>query len=174
MHAMVDNLLLLARADARQLTTDAEPVELRSFIQECWLPFEARAQARRLQVEWKLELNGEVKLDREKTRIVLNNLFDNAVTYTDDGGKVQITAGTEAGRTTLRVENSGSRVSPADAEKLFDRFWRGDEARSDVGTHCGLGLSLCRKIVDLLGGTLSADSRDGQFSASVSIPTPGV
>lgn len=174
MHAMVDNLLLLARADARQLTTDPEPVELRSFIQECWGPFESRAQGRHLQVEWKLELNGEVKLDREKTRIVLNNLFDNAVTYTDDGGRVRIAAGTQAGRTTLRVENSGSRVSPGDAAKLFDRFWRGDEARCDVGTHCGLGLSLCRKIVDLLGGTLSADSRDGQFSASVSIPTPGV
>lgn len=171
MHAMVDNLLLLARADARQLTTDPEPTELGAFVRECWGPFEERASARQLRVEWKVSRDGIIKLDREKARIVLNNLFDNSVTYADEGGRIEIEAAVDSGRTTLRVSNSGSRISPSDAAKLFDRFWRGDEARSDAGIHCGLGLSLCRKIVDLLEGTLTAESLDGIFTVVVSLST---
>ena len=172
MHAMVDNLLLLARADARQLSADPEPVDLAPFLRECWSPFEPRATARQLRVEWEMDLNGQVKLDVAKARIILNNLFDNAVTYTDDGGLIRIAAACVGGRTTLTLTNTGSRVAPADAGRLFDRFWRGDEARSDAGIHCGLGLSLCKKIVDLLGGTLTADSRDGTFTVTVTLPTP--
>jgi two-component system heavy metal sensor histidine kinase CusS len=84
-----------------------------------------------------------------------------------------ITAESRAATTALTIRNTGSRIAPEDAAKLFDRFWRGDEARSATGTHCGLGLSLCRKIIDLLGGTLTADLREGMFTATASFPTPG-
>ena len=171
MHAMVNNLLLLARADAKQLSLQTEPVNLGNFMRECWIAFESRVAQRKLNVEWKLEVSGDVLLDREKMRIVLNNLFDNAVTYTEEGGRMSIAATTGAARTTLIFTNSGSRISTENAAKLFDRFWRGDEARSDIGVHCGLGLSLCRKMVEALGGTIIADSRDGIFAVTVSLPT---
>ncbi len=171
MHAMVNNLLLLARADAKQLSLQTEPVNLGNFMRECWIAFEPCVAQRKLNVEWKLEVSGDVLLDREKMRIVLNNLFDNAVTYTEEGGRMSIAATTGADRTTLIFTNSGSRISTENAAKLFDRFWRGDEARSDIGVHCGLGLSLCRKMVEALGGTIIADSRDGIFAVTVSLPT---
>lgn len=169
MHAMVDNLLLLARADARQLSTDPEPTDMVPFMQECWVHFAGRAAARKLNVEWKIDPNSIVKLDREKMRIVLNNLFDNAVSYADEEGRVWVNLAMASMAMTLTVGNTGSRIATADAGKLFDRFWRGDEARSDAGVHCGLGLSLCRKMVDILGGTLTADSVDGMFAATLVI-----
>lgn len=170
MHAMVNNLLLLARADARQLTLQSEPVDLAEFMRECWIAFEPRVIHRKLLVEWKLDVNGPVLLDKEKTRIVLNNLFDNAVTYTEEGGHIGVTALTVADRIMLILTNTGSRISSEDAAHLFDRFWRGDVARSDAGVHCGLGLSLCRKMVEVLGGTLRAESERGIFTATVSLP----
>lgn len=167
MHGMVNNLLLLARADANQLTLKPERVQLSAFIQECWIAFEPRVNARKLTVEWNLNVNGEVLLDKEKLRIVLNNLFDNAVTYTEEGGRISVGASMIADRISLSLSNTGSRISSEDAAHLFDRFWRGDEARTDAGVHCGLGLSLCRKMVEVLGGTIQADSREGIFTATV-------
>jgi heavy metal sensor kinase len=170
MHAMVDNLLLLARADARQLTVDSEAVELESLLHDCWANVEPRAAVRKLHIEWAIDLASPVQTDVQKMRIIVNNLFDNAVTYTDDGGRIQISASSEPCDIVLVVSNTGSRVSPGDASKIFDRFWRGDVARSDIGTHCGLGLSLCRKMVDVLGGKLAAESIDGQFTVTLKLP----
>jgi signal transduction histidine kinase len=170
MHAMVNNLLLLARADASQLTVESQAVELQPLLQECWANVDPRAIARNLHVQWAVEIEDSIATDLQKLLIIVNNLFDNAVTYTDDGGRIHIAARIEQGHPVLTVSNTGSRVSPADASKLFDRFWRGDVARGDIGTHCGLGLSLCRKMADVLGGTLAAESVDGTFTVTLKLP----
>ena len=68
------------------------------------------------------------------------------------------------------IPNSGCRLSAADATRVFDRFWRGDAARSQTGLRCGVGLSLCRKIVELMGGTITARVENRVFSVSVAIP----
>jgi signal transduction histidine kinase len=98
---------------------------------------------------------------------VLSNLFDNAVTYTNESGRVEVKVTREAGPT-LRVINTGSEIASEDAGKVFDRFWRGDAARSLVGSHFGLGLALCQRIVTLLGGRLAvASAQQGEFAVTV-------
>jgi signal transduction histidine kinase len=170
MHAMIDNLLMLARADARQLKVEVESVELAVFVRECWSSFEGRAAVRHLNVEWAADVPESVSIDRDKLRIVLNNLFDNAVTYAATGGNVRIAAAARAGAVEVTVANNGSQLVLADVQRVFDRFWRGDGARRAGSAHCGLGLPLCRKIVELLGGTIRAEARGDIFRIRVILP----
>jgi two-component system heavy metal sensor histidine kinase CusS len=172
MHAMVDQLLLLARADARQLRVTTEPIDPGVFLGDCWSNFHDRASARGLQVQWDIDHGTTILADAAKLRLVVNNLFDNAVSHADQGGWIQIKTQRSANdNVTLQIANSGSRLSADQAQRAFDRFWRGDTARADTGVHCGLGLSLCRKLMDVLGGTIHLQSQlGGAFVVLLTFP----
>lgn len=168
--SMVQNLLWLARAEAGRVQVTRESVDLGELLNECWQSMEDRVRERSLQVEQHIQSPCPVQADRDKLQQVIHNILENAVTYTNTGGRIRIEAGEQTGRISLKVTNSGSRVSPQDAPRVFDRFWRGDAARTDTGHHCGLGLSLCRKIVTLLGGTITAETTDGEFTITTVFP----
>ncbi len=171
MHSMVDQLLVLARADAHQLPVEFESVEIASLVQECWSPFEAASKDKMLNVQWIGDQSEVAHLDREKTKVVLKNLFQNAVAYTEKYGWVRTNIAIHGSQITITVANSGCNLRQFDVDHLFDRFWRGDQARSAAGIHCGLGLSLCQKVMEVLGGSLSAQVADGVFSIQATLPT---
>lgn len=170
LHVLVDNLLQLARADARQCALQPEPAELGSLIRDCWSPFEARAADRKLRAEWKLNGAAHVPLDHEAARQMLTNLFANAVAYADAGGQIRTSVVDQEGRVAVTIANSGCSLDPRDAARVFDRFWRGDASRTGAGQHCGLGLSLCKKLVELHQGTIAAEIRDGWFFVTLMLP----
>jgi signal transduction histidine kinase len=162
MHAMVDNLLTLARADARQLTLTQSRVWLAAFIEECWIGMAADARAKSLAAVFQVDDDVAIDTDPDKLRIVIDNLLDNAVRHSDDGGWIRVQGSRTAdGGAELVVSNSGSALTAEDAQRAFDRFWRGESSRKDTGLHCGLGLSLCREMVALLGGRITATSESG-------------
>ncbi|MBN1489729.1 MAG: HAMP domain-containing protein [Phycisphaerae bacterium] len=154
MHQMMENLLHLARADADQLTLASETVDLPALLRECWTPLEQRASEKGLTVSWRLQEPCTLRSDVDKLRLVLQNLLDNAVAYANRGGQIAIESVSANGETTLTISNTGSTLSPADLNHVFDRFWRGDAARKATGQHCGLGLALCRTVTTLLGGSI--------------------
>jgi signal transduction histidine kinase len=170
MQALVDNLLSLARLEAGLVAVDLQPTVVAEAVAEAWKPFAARAAARRLAVTTDLDAVGSAPLDRAKLRLVLANLFDNAVSYADEGGTVAITARRVDGALALSVANSGCTLPPAAALQVFARFWRGDSARSAAGVHCGLGLALCRKLAVALGGTIAATIATGRFTVELRLP----
>jgi len=183
MNAMVDNLLVLARADAGQLAAAARrPVALAALVAECWAPFAERAAERGLRAAVLVPDDLTLLSDPDKLRIILRNLFDNAVSYCDPGGAIDVTAEPAANAAlTLRVNNTGSMVAAADAPRVFERFWRSDAARRDVGDHCGLGLSLCRAIADLLPAEICVSTATGgvfsvtlRFPAGAAVPPAAV
>jgi two-component system sensor histidine kinase BaeS len=159
---------LLARADAGQLRVENARVDLAELIEDCWEPFRQRAAERGLRVAFAVDRPWSVRTDAEKLAMILNNLFDNAVSYADAGGQIWIERVRNGGSSDLLVSNTGTAVSTADAAHLFDRFWRGDRARSDTGLHCGLGLSLCQRLTVLLGIRIAAEPGDGLFRVTVS------
>lgn len=170
MHAMVNNLLLLARAESNHLTVHTEPTDLPSFLKECWQPFAEQAQTRNLNVEWTLNAAHPVRLDREKSRLILANVLENAVTYSNDGGWLRVIATTTEQALSITISNSGCTLNPGDAPHVFERFWRGDKARSDTGIHCGLGLAISHRIAELLHGTITAEVANNVFSVCVTWP----
>ncbi len=171
MHAMIDNLLLLARADANQIPAACSVVNLDELLEDTWRRFQKAAEQRGLQIGWEVSPGLCVETDREKLSHVLSNLFDNAVRYADEGGQIGICAAAEGDSAMLRISNTGSRVSSEDAARVFERFWRGDPARTDIGTHCGLGLSVCRNMMNMLRGSIRASSTEGgEFVVEISLP----
>jgi two-component system sensor histidine kinase QseC len=159
--AMVENLLSLARLEAGQSAVERELVDLEKLLQECWKPLADRARERGLSADWKVEEGLTLDTDSGKLRLVLRNLLDNAVSHADAGGRVTVEAVSREQRVELRITNSGSRLSPLSVDRAFERFWRGDAARESTGIHCGLGLCLSEKLVDLLEGTIALESEEG-------------
>ena len=158
---LVNNLLSLARLEAGQVQFNKQPVDLADLLQECWKPLADRAAAQHLDVARHVESPCIIATDREKVRQVLQNVLDNAVTYTPFGGRIEILVGPSAGSIGVRVTNSGSQLTSDQVTHVFQRFWRGDVARHATGLHCGLGLSLSQKIMTLLGGSITAESQCG-------------
>ena len=173
MQQMVENLLELARADAGQLEVASETVDLVTLLKDCWAQFAGRAAERQLEVTWRVPTSCPVTTDRTRVCLVFNNIFDNATTYADAGGKVEIALQCDNDRVDLRVMNTGSNVAEADVSHVFDRFWRGDVARTaeHKERHYGLGLPLCQKLITLLGGSVSVSTRSGgPFALVMTLP----
>jgi signal transduction histidine kinase len=170
MQDTIENLLSLARIEAGLARIEACPVSVKDSLQSVWKLLEPSAAARGLRVEWSLDGDVPITTDPTLLGIVLRNLLQNAVEYADEGGSIGIAASSAGGRLELEVRNTGCRLSPEQAERVFDRFWRGDAARSSAGVHCGMGLALVKSIASLLGGTARASSSaGGEFVVDVSI-----
>jgi signal transduction histidine kinase len=172
MHAMVDSLMTLARADAGQLPVTLSTVPLAALVQECWSAFEPAAVAKGLNAVFEIDRELSLHTDAEKLRMVVNNLLDNAVSHADRDGSLRVeTRRLDDPWVELRIANSGSTLTDAQARRAFDRFWRGDAARRNTGVHCGLGLSLCRELVTVLSGEITASSDSGKnFVVRVLLP----
>jgi len=171
MQGMVENLLSLARLEAGQVQVRYESLELGQLVRDQWEPLDAAAAARMLNVRWSQEDDVPIVTDPSLASVVVRNVLENAVAYTNEGGTLRIDVGSADGQASLDVCNSGSQLSQTQVESAFQQFWRGDEARSEAAVHCGLGLPLVRKIATVLGGTVVArTSVDGDFEISISIP----
>ncbi len=174
MQVLVDNLLSLARLEAGTVVIERLDFDLSALLDECWKPCQARALEGGVRLAWAVPAGMRMVGDREKLRLVLQNLFDNAVSHVDRGGDISLGVAAAGGATTLRLDNSGCGLQPEQLSRVFDRFWRGDAARSGTGLHCGLGLALCRKIVGLLHGRIAASVAGRRFMIELTLPAaPG-
>ena len=171
MQLMVENLLLLSRADTGHLSVKNERVNVAELLRETWAIFEHRAEARLLKVQWSSDEGCDAASDPVNLRIVIQNLFDNAVSYADQGGTITIGNARKLGRVLIEITNSGSTVAASEVSRVFDRFWRGDTSRTDTGVHCGLGMSLSQRLVALLSGEITVDTTpSGIFAVRLSLP----
>jgi two-component system heavy metal sensor histidine kinase CusS len=102
----------------------------------------------------------------------LNNLVENALRFTPDGGTIRISVDVNAAQARVLVSDTGSGIAPEHLPHVFDRFYRADSSRSSAGT--GLGLSLVKSIVDLHGGSATIESEVGRGTTVVlSFPNNG-
>ena len=168
---MVEHLLALARLDARQIEIRPETVCLADLVRDAWKPLAESAEARRLRVRWSLGPDAAVTTDPSLLSLVVRNVLENVVVHADEGGSVTIETGAGEKEATVRVTNSGSRLSQQQADHVFERFWRGDAARTDAGIHCGLGLPLVKQVATALGGAAAVRSAaGGEFQITVTVP----
>jgi two-component system heavy metal sensor histidine kinase CusS len=161
MHAMVDSLMTLARADTQQLGVTLSRVPLAVVLQDCWTSYSQAAAAKSLQPAFEMDSRLTIDTDTEKLRMIVNNLLDNAVSHADAGGWLRVEGRVAGNNIEITFSNSGSALNEVQAARAFDRFWRGDAARRNTGVHCGLGLSLCRELVAILSGEIVATSEPG-------------
>jgi signal transduction histidine kinase len=129
------------------------------------------ATAKNITVRVSKDSNVTVIGDRLKLRELLLNLVDNGVKYTPEGGEMTISLERDDGRIKLRVMDNGIGIAPDDQVHIFDRFFRVDKARSRGAGGSGLGLSICKWIVQAHGGEISVESDLGKGSTfTVTLP----
>ncbi len=173
MRTMVETLLMLARIESGQHPPQFEPVDLRLQMASLWEIQASKAKARHIHLTWDMPAPLQVETDPVLFSVVIRNLFDNALAYADAGGFLRVTGHAIDGHAAIRITNSGSKVREEDADKVFDRFWRADPARESGEAHCGLGLTLCRRIIERLHGNIRIETVLGEhFTVELMIPMP--
>ena len=160
MSKLTEALLTLARGDEDNVTLQKEKVDLSALMTEVCSQLRPLAEQKNLQ----LVFNGTRKVfslcDKDKIKQLLIILVDNAVKYSDSG---TITAEVEADgmQAVIRVLDEGIGITEGEAERIFERFYRVDKARSRASGGFGLGLSIAQWIVKRHGGSITARPRDG-------------
>lgn len=169
---LTDDLLKLARIEAGKLELDFYPVGVTELVERC--AETALLKATRKQIALQIEVPPglpAVRGDAGLLTEVLQNLLDNAIQYTTAGGRICVTAEIRAREAVISVSDTGIGIPLADQERIFERFYRVDAARSREAGGTGLGLSIARHIVDAHGGRIWVDSEVGAGSTfSFSIP----
>jgi two-component system OmpR family sensor kinase len=157
MGGLVESLLALARADARQLAVQPADFELGEVLNECLDLVRDAAGERNLVLGLDLE-PVRVRSDRTLVARICVNLLTNAVRYNRDGGFVRVALRRAGNEAVIEVADSGIGIAPEDQHRIYERFFRADPARSGAAGGIGLGLSICQSLVLLLGGTIAFTS----------------
>ena len=167
---LVEQLLVLARQQAQPSSGDpAAPVSLVPLAAQVVADAAPQALARGIDLGLGEAAEGQVRGHAEPLRILLNNLVDNALKYTPEGGKVDVTVRRDAGALVLAVEDSGPGISEADRARVLDRFYR--VPGSDVAGS-GLGLAIANAIAQLHGTTLALDRSPGLGGLRIALRLP--
>ena len=168
---IVDTLALLAKADAGLVTLAQEHVRMDDLVREAF--DDAGALGAELALRVRLDICEEIAVhgDRNRLRQVLLNLVDNAVKYNEPEGTVTLVLVSERDQAVITVANTGHGIAPAERGRVFERFFRGEEARRTRAEGCGLGLAIARWIVTAHGGTIDVSSEPGGLTvATVKLP----
>jgi len=168
LNALLEDLLTIARLEARHEKIERQelsPAELIQTVADDWA---GKMEEKKLTLELDLAPDlPHLMADRRRLEQVLHNLLQNAVKYTEPGGRITLRAAGDSAAITVRVEDTGIGIQPADLPHIFERFYRADKARTREHGGTGLGLSIVKHIVHLHGGTVSAQSRFGQGTAII-------
>ena len=165
MTRIVKDLLTLTRLDYNRMEMHMQRMDLRELGQKAAAAMEGQAKSQGLTLTCDLpEEMPAVTGDPERIQQVIINIITNAIKYNKPQGSIAITGGVEAGQVFLRVEDTGIGVPKADLERLFERFYRVDKARSRESGGTGLGLAIAKQIVETHGGRIGFDSEYGKGS----------
>jgi signal transduction histidine kinase len=159
---MVDQMLTLAQADAGEMDLSRSAVPLDTLAEQVGRSLKALADARSISLNTSMNGRVEINGDPARLREMLVILTDNAIKYTDPGGKVDVTVSRTNKRATVEVTDTGHGIPAEALPHIFDRFYRIDKARSRDSGGTGLGLAIARQIVDAHGGTIRMESEEGK------------
>ncbi|UUZ82524.1 cell wall metabolism sensor histidine kinase WalK [Paenibacillus sp. P26] len=160
---LVTDLLRLSRLDSKQAIISKEATVVADMLEEVADRFSFQLERRAIAVDIDVQPNvKEIMLDRDRIDQVLDNLVSNAIKYTPEGGHIRIYAGMPEERVLeISVQDNGIGIPKKDLERIFERFYRVDKARSRNMGGTGLGLSIAREIVKAHGGTIQLESELG-------------
>jgi two-component system OmpR family sensor kinase len=158
MTTMTEELLLINRAESRQLALRREPTDLLAVARQALDALRHRIAEKELRIELAGNAGTQVVVDPDLMRRLLDELLDNAVTYSDYGGAVTIRLEQPPGVERVVVEDTGPGIAVADLPHLFEPYYRADQARTR-GTGTGLGLTAALAIVRLHDGVMRAMNR---------------
>ncbi|MDX6546728.1 MAG: hypothetical protein QOG33_278 [Gaiellales bacterium] len=168
--ALVDSLLAVARGQKHEQGALAA-VDLGALIDTAVASFQPLASEHGLELGVATADDLSVRGDREQLRQVIVILLDNAVRYTADGGRIHVQARRDGSNALVTVHDTGIGIGEQELPRVFERFYRADEARNRQSGGAGLGLAIARELVARHGGKISVESTEGAGSTfTVQLP----
>jgi signal transduction histidine kinase len=157
---LIDDVLFLGELETGREVVSLGRTRAQPIVEEVAASFGDRADHAQVAVEIRADEHLELPLRPRMLRVVLENLLANAIRYAGPGSTCTIEVSETAGGTLLAVSDDGKGVAPTDLPRLFERFYRGDQARTSRGT--GLGLAIVKHVVTAAGGEIEASSEPGR------------
>jgi signal transduction histidine kinase len=171
LHRLVDDLLDLSRLESGGWLPGEGSVAVGQLVADIWTEVEATARAKKL--SFQQEGEALVLADGQGLEQVLKNLIDNAIRYTSEGGEIVVEIKDEGHQATISVKDTGIGIPSSALDRIFERFFRVDPARSRAEGGTGLGLAIVRHLVHAMGGDVWAESELGQGTTiTFTLPTP--
>jgi two-component system phosphate regulon sensor histidine kinase PhoR len=169
---LVRDLLDLSRVERGTLAV--EPVDLAGLVKEVVGTYSDRAEDRHIELRSELETGTTVRGDRAQLALLVSNLVDNALRYTQNRGKVCVRLETLEARAVLQVADNGRGIPSNELTRIFERFYRIDKARARHTGGTGLGLAIVRHVAEGHGGSVEVASELGRGSTfTVNLPVAG-
>ena len=164
---MVLEMLDLSRLEAGKVKLSRDDFSLIALTKSIFEKLEMVTQAKKLQVEFSFPKEFIITADEGRIAQVIENFVTNAIKYSPVGGRIQVQIQTSLRATTFRIENNSAQLSEEALSKVWDTFYRTDEARSGGGT--GLGLAIAKNIIELHGGKCSVSNTKNGVAFSFTI-----
>jgi len=172
LRALIEDLLDLAAVEQGEARIDLAPVALRDVATQAEAVARPAAAGKRHTLT--LDVPGDlprVLADRDRLGQVLINLLDNAVKFTPEGGRIEVSARPSSGRVVVSVKDNGVGIPPEDIGRIFERFYRVGRSRDRREGGTGLGLAIAKHLTQAMGGTIEVESRPGSGTTfRVSLP----
>jgi signal transduction histidine kinase len=159
---LVQNLFLLARGDAGSYPIARTSFFLEELIHDCVRSMRSLAAARGVELSASAGHDMQIDADESLLGRMLLNLIDNAIRFTPEGGKVEVSAARDGESYVIRVRDTGCGIPPTEQPHVFERFYRVDRARGSTGA--GLGLPIARWIAEAHGGGVEIEKSDAEGS----------
>lgn len=169
MERLIDDMFFLSRMDHDAHEIRLKEIDLRNFLEDYFFGIRAdsRFQNRKLSFQLPEEFSEKVRIDPELILRVLDNLFTNALKYSEEGAEIALCAESKDrdGEILICVRDTGRGIGPGDLPHVFDRLYRGSRERTPAEGSSGLGLSIVKSIIEQHGGSVSCESEPGKGSS---------
>jgi two-component system phosphate regulon sensor histidine kinase PhoR len=172
MHRLINDILELSAIESGRITIEPQTVRLAALVEEIKNNLESKAKPRGVRIENKIDPEISVYADRFRLEQMLTNLMDNAVKFNRENGSVEVGFERNDGRDLICVRDTGEGLLPDQTDRVFERFYRVDRARSREIGGTGLGLAIVKHLARLHGGEVSVDSKLGEGTAfTIELPS---
>lgn len=167
---LINEFFDITRFNLSDISLEYSSVSLNIMLEQLVSEFMPALEAENLSCDLQLAGSIPIYCDADKMSRVFDNLLRNAVSYSDEGSVISITAYRRENKTLIEFQNHGRTIPPDKLERIFEQFFRLDSSRGTNKGGAGLGLAIARRIVTLHGGEISARSENGRTSFTVMLP----
>jgi signal transduction histidine kinase len=161
LNILVNDLLDVSHIEAGRVTLTKQPIDIQDIVERVVENVQRRAMADEKEIEFRIELVPDLPLvlaDPDQVDKILSNLVDNAYNYTPQDGRVTVTVHTSAEELQIDIQDTGIGIHPDDQERVFERFYRGEDPLVLATAGTGLGLSIVNQMVEMHSGRLWLES----------------
>ena len=159
---LISNILKLNKLENQEIVPNANVYDLTRQLCDCALAHEEQWEKKRIDFDAQLEERVMIMADESMLEIVFNNLIDNAIKYTEPGGRIVLRQEKDGADVVVTVSDTGCGMSEETTKRIFDKFYQGDTSHSGEGN--GLGLALVKRVLDISGGRIQVRSVPGEGS----------